>query len=230
MGSVRNAQVNYPKDQACFDRWDGENVPESKISKVVRTVKDEVDKDLLGTKKPAWDATVGTVGHDKDETTQKQLFEIKRGLRDEKIEQPKEGKVYVGCDTREAHNIGWSVSTETVHPRDSERFLQATRGPMLEKTKTTNVKMLHKHEQNTGASYVTPEALGGKVGKDTRQKKEDEIEVRAEIEVKVRNEYPASSEETINAIVTRRMYEKNLAARIPDDKELTLRPNMTRTL
>ena len=123
MGSVRNGQVNYPKDQACFDRWDGENVPESKISKVVRAVKEEVDKDLLGTRKPAWDATVGTVGHYKEETTQKQLFEIKRGLRDERIQEPKEAKFYAGTDTREAHYTGWSVSTETVHPRDSERFL-----------------------------------------------------------------------------------------------------------
>jgi len=101
---------------------------------------------------------------------------------------------------------------------------------MLDKTKTTNAKMLQKREEIMGATYVTPEALGTKVGRDTRQKKEDDIEVRAVIEKKVRNDYPASSEETINAIVTRLMYEKNLADRVPEDKELTLRPNTKKTL
>lgn len=178
---------------------------------------------MLGTKKPAWDATVGTVGHYKEETTQKQLFEIKRGLRDERIEEPKERKTYAGVDTRDAHYTGWSVSTETVHPRDSERFLQATRGPMLEKTKQTNTKILAK------STYVKPEALGDKVGKDVRAKKEEDIELRAEIEAKVRKEHPASSEEMINAKVTRLIYEKNLAARHPDDKDLTLKPDMSKT-
>lgn len=123
IGSVRNGQVNFPKDQACFDRWDGENVTQSKTHMTVHQVKSEIDKDLLGTKKPAWDTSVGTVGHHKDETTLKALFEIKKGLKDEKIQDDREKKVYAGCDTRETHHTGWSVSTETVHPRDSERFL-----------------------------------------------------------------------------------------------------------
>ena len=48
-------------------------------------MKGETDKDLLGTKKPAWDQSVGTVGWAKEEPQGKTLFEIKRGLKDEKI-------------------------------------------------------------------------------------------------------------------------------------------------
>lgn len=50
--------------------------------------------------------------------------------------------MYTGCDTRNAYHTGWNGSTETVHHRDSERFLQATRDPMLNKTKQTNDKIL----------------------------------------------------------------------------------------
>ena len=89
-------------------------------------MKHEIDKDLLGTKKPAWDQSVGTIGNFKPEQHGKTLFEIKKGLKDEKITVEKEQKTYAGCDNRNAVHTGWSVSTETVHPRDSERFLQAT--------------------------------------------------------------------------------------------------------
>ena len=115
--------MSYPKDQACFDRWDGEGLGQSKTGNIVSQVKTEIDKDLLGTKKPAWDSSVGIIGHIKQEEQGKSLFEIKKGLKDEKITKEKEPKVYAGCDTRETHHTGWSVSTETVHPRDSERFL-----------------------------------------------------------------------------------------------------------
>ena len=89
-------------------------------------VKEEIDKDLLGTKKPKWCSSVGTTGHPPNEEHNHKLFEIKHGLQDETIQKPKEKKVYAGTDTRDAHYSGWNVSTECVHPRDSERFLQAT--------------------------------------------------------------------------------------------------------
>ena len=126
IGSVKNGQLTYPKDQACFDRWDAENLAQNKTANIVRQVKHEIDRDLLGTKKPNWDQSVGTVGNAKAEEHGKTLFEIKKGLKDEKITRAKEQKVYAGCDTRDTYHTGWSVSTETVHPRDSERFLQAT--------------------------------------------------------------------------------------------------------
>ena len=86
----------------------------------------EIDKDLLGSKKPAWNASVGTVGHPSESHHSKTLFDIKKGFQDEKIQKMKEPKVYAGCDTRDAHYTGWNVSTETVHHRDAQRFLQAT--------------------------------------------------------------------------------------------------------
>ena len=55
-------------------------------------------------------------------------------------------------------------------------ILPCSRGPMLEKTKMTNNKILKKKE------YVPPEQLGDRVGKDTRAKKEDEAELRAALE------------------------------------------------
>ena len=118
--------MTYPKDQACFDRWDGENMGQNKTAAIVHQVKHEIDRDLLGTKKPNWDQSVGIIGNEKAEEHSKTLFDIKRGLKDEKIGKQKEQKVYAGTDTRETYHTGWSVSTETVHPRDSERFLQAT--------------------------------------------------------------------------------------------------------
>ena len=135
VGSIHNRQLNYAKDQTCFNRWDEDNDPNHQRTKeTVATVKQEIDRDFLGTKKPAWDQTVGVVGHPHQDPTSKQMFEIKKGLRDEKIQPMKQPKVYAGCDTRDAYHTGWNGSTETVHHRDANRFLQATRAPMLKKT------------------------------------------------------------------------------------------------
>lgn len=101
---------------------------------------------------------------------------------------------------------------------------------MLDKTKTTNSKLLTQKEKKNGSGYVNPEFLGTKVGSDTRAKKEDDTEIRAAFKKQVRKDYPAASDEGVNAIVTRLMYEKNLKDAIPDDQELTLKPNMKRTL
>ena len=57
-----------------------------------------------------------------------------------------------------------------------------SREPMLAKTKATNTRILNNKEKNFGFRYVTPEALGDKINKDTRAKKEEEAELRAELE------------------------------------------------
>ena len=44
------------------------------------------------------------------------------------------------------------------------------------------------------------------------------------------NEYPAATEDFINATVAKKIYEAELAAHIPADPELTLRPDMKKTL
>ena len=54
--------------------------------------------------------------------------------------------------------------------------------------------------------------------------------MRADISKEVRNEFPDASVENLNAIVTKRIYESSLLEKIPEDKELTLKPNMVKTL
>lgn len=97
-----------------------------KVGEAVKYIKDETDKDLLGVKKPKFTNSVGIVGHPQVECLPKTLFEIRTGLSDEKITKTTPMEVYVGTDTRDVYHTGWNVSTETVGPRDQERFLQAT--------------------------------------------------------------------------------------------------------
>ena len=89
--------------------------------------------------------------------------------------------------------------------------------PMIDKTRTTNAKMLKQKAKRDGNDYVTPEYLGNKIGVDTRGKKEEEAGLREKLKKQVRNEKPAATEEGVNATVTRLMYEKNLKDAIPDD-------------
>ena len=63
-------------------------------------MKTEIDKDVLGAKKPTWDASVGVTGWHKDKDHRQNLFEVKVGLADTKITNLKPQKVYAGCDTR----------------------------------------------------------------------------------------------------------------------------------
>lgn len=152
--------MNYARDQTCFNRWEEDNDPNHQKTKhVVGEVKHEIDRDFLGTKKPQWNTSVGIVGHPSDDPTSKQLFEIKKGLKDEKITNLKQPRVYAGCDTRDAYHTGWNCSSETVHPRDSQRFLAATRQPMLEKTRQTNEKIIMNKTKASGMGYTNPEKL-----------------------------------------------------------------------
>ena len=63
-----------------------------------------------------------------------------------------------------------------------------------------------------------------------REEKEANVELRAQLAAEVRDEFPDGSEETLNAIVTRKIYELSLQANAHDDKELTLKPDMSKTL
>jgi hypothetical protein len=51
----------------------------------VKEVKDSIDKDLLGTKKPKWTSSVGIIGHPEPNEITKTLCEIRTGLKDETI-------------------------------------------------------------------------------------------------------------------------------------------------
>lgn len=86
IGSIRNGQYNYSKDQKYFE-GERDHIRQG-VSTVVKDVKDAIDKDTLGTKKPAWTQSVGIVGHPKPESHTKTLFEIKQGLQDEHPQKP----------------------------------------------------------------------------------------------------------------------------------------------
>ena len=87
--------------------------------------------------------------------------------------------------------------------------------------------MIKNKTKRDGNDYVAPEYLGNKIGQDTRMKKEEEADLRAKLKKQVRNEKPGATEEGVDATVTRLMYEKNLKDAIPDDIELTLKPDMS---
>ena len=87
--------------------------------------------------------------------------------------------------------------------------------------------MIKNKAKRDGNDYVAPEYLGNKIGLDTRMKKEEEADLRAKLKKQVRNEKPGATEEGVDATVTRLMYEKNLHDAIPNDIELTLKPDMS---
>jgi hypothetical protein len=93
------------------------------VQPIVDSVKDAIDKDLLGTKRPNWSHSNGIVGHPKTYDHHQTLKAIRTGLNDETIIKPKPNEVFVGTDTRDVYHCGWNVSTELINPRDSERFL-----------------------------------------------------------------------------------------------------------
>mgnify|MGYP001326815127 CR=1 FL=1 len=101
---------------------------------------------------------------------------------------------------------------------------------MLAKTKQTNEKIIMNKTKTKGMGYTNPEALGTQVGRSVREKKEADAELRAKLTAETRNDLPAGTDEVINAIVTRKIYEIEQAANVPDDPELTLRPNMKKTI
>ena len=116
--------------------------------------------------------------------------------------------MYAGTDTRDAYHTGWNGSTELVHPRDSQRFIDATRQPMIDKTKATNEKILNGKTQTSGQFYTTPEQLSAAISAKTRDMKVQEAEMRKQLTQQVRNEKPAASEDTVNATVTRLICER----------------------
>lgn len=101
---------------------------------------------------------------------------------------------------------------------------------MVQKTKATNEKMLMNKTKMTGMGYTAPESLSKNILTSVRQRKETDADMRARLTQEARVEFPAGSDEAINAIVTRKIYEAELAANVPEDVELTLRPDMKKTL
>ena len=101
---------------------------------------------------------------------------------------------------------------------------------MMQKTKGTNEKMIMARSTAKGFDYKTPEQLSSGVSQHVRAKKEKDVELRKQLREEVIFEKPTASEQVIDAIVTRRLYERELAAHVPEDKELTLKPAIEKTL
>ena len=78
--------------------------------------------------------------------------------------------------------------------------------------------------------YLRPVDYTINIQKQVRTKKEEEVALREQLSVQVRDEFPDASTETLNAIVTKRIYELQLKAGVPDDQELTLKPDCSKTL
>ena len=101
---------------------------------------------------------------------------------------------------------------------------------MLAKTRQTNEKILMSKTKTKGIGYTAPEQLSKNITQGVREKKEVDAEVRARLTAETRNDLPAGTDEVINAIVTRKIYEIEQAANVPDDPELTLRPDLKKTI
>ena len=86
--------------------------------------------------------------------------------------------------------------------------------------------MLMSKTKSKGVGYTAPEQLSKNILDQVRQKKDVDSEVRAKLTAETRNDLPAGTDEVINAIVTRKIYEIEQAANVPEDPELTLRPNL----
>jgi len=128
------------------------------------------------------------------------------------------------------YHAGWNVSTEVINPRDSERFLQATRDPVMAKTKMSSEKMLMQSMRDQGKPYKTPEQLSADISVQVASEKEQTTDLRAELTQKVHYEKPRATKEAVNGIVTRMISNKLHDAEIADDPELTLKPDCKKTL
>ena len=77
---------------------------------------------------------------------------------------------------------------------------------MLNKTRITNEKLLMNKSKATGLGYTKPESLSKQIQKQVREKKEADTELHEKIKAEVRNEYPAGTDQAINAMVAKRIY------------------------
>lgn len=118
-----NSDLNYTKDTKAFDASD---IP-AHVRVAVETVKATIDLDRLRTRPRPWNESVHCDQH-KPYPAQVGFddlkFEIRNGLRDERVTELKEKSVYVGVDTRNDYTR-WNVSTETLS-RDTNKAVLET--------------------------------------------------------------------------------------------------------
>lgn len=100
----------------------------------------------------------------------------------------------------------------------------------MAKTKMTSEKLLMKTMTEKGLPYKTPEQLSDGIHQRVRQEKEDTTDLRNELTKKISYEMPRACPEAVNGVVTRMIQKKLHDAAIEDDPELTLKPDMSKTL
>jgi len=90
--------------------------------------------------------------------------------------------------------------------------------------------MLMNKTKTKGATYTNPEQLSKNIQEQVREKKAQDMALREKLSMEVRNEFPGATEEALNAMVTRKIYEIEQKEHVPMDPELTLKPDMKKTL
>lgn len=117
IGSIRNSNINYPKDQKFFHA----NDISDKAKTAVKEVKEAIDKDIFKLKQPKWNPSVSKVDLPIDDNHPRKLFEIKKGLQDFFPLETKPGKVYEGTDSRKTYYEGWNVSNQPPIPLHDQK-------------------------------------------------------------------------------------------------------------
>jgi hypothetical protein len=100
----------------------------------------------------------------------------------------------------------------------------------MSKTKYAGEKMLIHSMSETGKPYKTPEQLSADITTKVRQEKEATKDLRASLTQKVAYEMPRATREAIDGVVNRMVLNKLHEAELEEDPELTLKPNMAKTL
>ena len=103
---TKNEKLNIPMDHKKFN--------DDEVSKKARLAKDFVkaliDPDILELRLKRWDTSTLPALKEKHEL-KKTLFEVKNGFKDFQVTVPKDKKIELGTDTRDACYDGWNVST-----------------------------------------------------------------------------------------------------------------------
>jgi hypothetical protein len=116
LGSTRLGQLNFTRDHT-FYHGPGAVAPE--VKSTVARMKDFTDPDRLGRKRAEWDQSVLPEKLDtfnQPVSTQKALFDIRTGMKDDTIVVPVGNRTYQGTDSRDAYYDGWNVSIKCPLP------------------------------------------------------------------------------------------------------------------
>lgn len=94
---------------------------------------------------------------------------------------------------------------------------------MQQKTKIKNERIIKD-------KYIPPHVLTKQYNESLRREKEDLNEMKEHFMKQTLHELPRATKERVEAIVFKKMYEVQHIAQEPEDPQLTLRPDMTKTL